>query len=247
VNSTINTGVAVVNTSNQSAVAVLRLLNSTGVPVAEQVISMAPGEHFARFIDQLFSGVPGIGNFEGVLTIRSSDPLATVAVRMQLQASLTISALPVSTFSEEGDERDLNLNPWLGTYRGTWTNPEAGTSGAARIDITANLAARTAVVTLNFDGNYLGLNDPPPQSLPGTIETGGVRVRGQSAVFGNADVFISPSGYIIGFVTQAAGGAIPRITYTGQLTPARLDAEYLVLLPNGQVVTSILHTERADW
>jgi len=66
VNSSINTGIAVINTSSQAALLVLRLLNTAGLPVAEQVLSMAPGEQWAKFVDELFSGFSGVRNFEGL-------------------------------------------------------------------------------------------------------------------------------------------------------------------------------------
>jgi hypothetical protein len=242
VNPTINTGIALVNTSGEAALTVLTLLDASGLPVADQVMSIAPGEHLAKFIDQIFN-IPG-GTFEGALSIYSSDALAATAVRMQLQPNVTISALPVSTVTTEGGRRDFDITPFVGTYRGTWTNPAAGTSGPARIDISANLLTRAAVVTIDFDGNYLGLGDPPAQSLPGTFDANGARVRGQGGLFGNLDVFISPEGFIIGFLTQLAGGTIPVMTYAGLLTPTRLDADYKVFLPNGQTVISILHMQK---
>jgi hypothetical protein len=91
----VNTGVALVNPGATTANISLKILNSTGATVEERIITLAAGQHIARFIDELFSTAPGIKAFEGSLLVASDVPLAATAVRMQLDPILTISALPV--------------------------------------------------------------------------------------------------------------------------------------------------------
>ncbi|HNH27225.1 MAG TPA: hypothetical protein PLR93_09410, partial [Anaerolineales bacterium] len=55
----------------------------------------------------------------------------------------------------------FDIKPFLGVYEGTWTNKTTGASGPAVIIVEAKEADKTVTLTLDFDGNYLGLNDPP--------------------------------------------------------------------------------------
>ncbi len=243
-----STGIALVNPGSDGAVLVLRLLNSSGLLVAEQVASLGAGQHFARFLEEIFSHFAGVSSFEGTLVVVSSSPVAATAVRMQLKPSITLSALPVSAMDDEpgADKREFDIRPLTGTYRGTWTSLSTGTGGAARIDIAANQANRTATLTIDFDGNYLGLADPPAQTLTGTFDASGARVRGKSDVFGDYDVYIDASGLIVGIMKNLAGGQVPQMVYSGLISSQRLDADYLVRQADGKVAASILRMEKAS-
>jgi len=133
---------------------------------------------------------------------------------------------------------------YVGVYTGTWTNPTTGATGPARIEITANQAARTADLTLDFDGKYLGLDDPPPVALSGIYDESRAIVKGQSELFGEYDVTISADGQIVGLMKNLAGGAVLEMTYTGTLTRDALDADYLVKFADGRTGSSILRMKK---
>jgi hypothetical protein len=133
---------------------------------------------------------------------------------------------------------------YAGTYEGTWTNSATGASGPARIIIETNEATGSANLTIDFDGNYLGLDNPPPMTLTGTYDAAGAKVKGNSPLFGDYDVTIDPQGKIVGVMKQLAMGAIPEMTYTGTLTADRLDADYVVKFADGRTVNSILRMQK---
>jgi hypothetical protein len=133
---------------------------------------------------------------------------------------------------------------YVGTYAGTWTNGATGATGPVTIEIATDEASQTATLTLDFGGNYLGLADPPPATLTGTYDSSGAVVKGSSPLFGDYDVTIDPDGNIVGVMRNLAAGAIPEMTYTGTLTPDRLDADYVVQLADGTTVNSTLRMEK---
>lgn len=134
---------------------------------------------------------------------------------------------------------------YAGTYKGTWTNTATGATGPATIDIKLDAASHAANLTIDFDGNYLGLADPPAASLSGTYDDAGARVKGSSILFGDYDVTISPDGKIVGVMKKLAGGIIPEMTYTGLLTGDSLDADYVVTFADGKTANSILRMKKA--
>lgn len=130
----------------------------------------------------------------------------------------------------------------IGTYEGTWTNQSTGASGPAVITITADEVSQTATLTLDFGGNYLGLNDPPPATITTKYDDSGAHLTGDNILFGTMDVKIDTEGNIIGTFENLAGGMIPAMTYTGKIGDGRLDADYTVTLSDGTTTTAILET-----
>jgi hypothetical protein len=129
-----------------------------------------------------------------------------------------------------GSGFDVEL--YVGSYVGTWES-DSGESGAARIDITVNLTARVATLTLDFDGNYLGQGDPDPHTVSGTFDENGAHLRGQDTLFGNYEVLVAVDGTMVGVFRDVAGGEVPLLTYTGTLTANSLVADYDVVLADG--------------
>jgi len=133
---------------------------------------------------------------------------------------------------------------YVGEYAGTWTNLATGATGAASIVIDLQETAKTASLTLDFDGNYLGLGDPPPTTLSGTYDKSGAQVKGVSPLFGEYDVTIDAEGGIVGVMKNLAGGAIPELTYTGTLTATSMNADYVVRAASGQTTNAILRLHK---
>ena len=138
----------------------------------------------------------------------------------------------------------FDIKPFLGVYEGTWTNKTTGASGPAVITVEANETEKTVTLTLDFGGNYLGLNDPPPFPLTAKYDDNGAAVRGESDILGKMDITIDTQGNIIGNLTDLVGGTIPSMTYTGKIGDGRLDTDYTVTLSDGTVTVSELRTVR---
>ncbi len=64
----------------------------------------------------------------------------------------------------------FDVTKFTGTYVGTFTNQQTGASGPVTIAITADESTRTATITLDFGGNFLGLGDPPPATVQATYD-----------------------------------------------------------------------------
>lgn len=144
----------------------------------------------------------------------------------------------------EPNEQAFNVSLYVGTYKGTWTNNTTGATGSAQLDIIADETYKTATLTLDFGGKYLGIDDPPPATLTGTYSDAGAVVKGKSDLFGEYDVTIDPDGDIVGVMKQLADGAIPEMTYTGKLTKDTLEADYVVKFADGTVANSILRMQK---
>ena len=138
----------------------------------------------------------------------------------------------------------FDASQYVGTYAGTWTNTATGASGDAQIDITIEETTKTATLSIDFGGNYLGLGDPPAADLTGTYDDTGAYVSGQSTLFGRYDVMIGADGTIVGLMRDVGGGTIPALVYTGTLTPERLDADYEVVFADGSEANSTLRLTR---
>jgi hypothetical protein len=138
----------------------------------------------------------------------------------------------------------FDVKPFLGVYEGTWTNKTTGASGPAVITVEANEAEKTVTLTLDFGGNYLGLNDPPPFPLTAKYDDNGAAVRGESEILGKMDITIDTQGNIIGNLSDLVGGKIPSMTYTGRIGEGHLDTDYTVTLADGTTTVSELRTVR---
>jgi hypothetical protein len=112
----IDTGLAAVNRGSSTATVNYKLYDSTGVtPLASGNGTIAPGAHFAKFIDQLIDVAPDFllpVNFStstlyGSLEITSSQPLSIVALRLtnNQRGDTLITSTPIA---------DLNQTPGSG-------------------------------------------------------------------------------------------------------------------------------------
>lgn len=149
----------------------------------------------------------------------------------------TPAPMPVS-----GEKFDVN--EFTGIYEGTWINEVTGATGPVVITIEADEATKTVNMVLDFGGKYLGIVDPPATALSASYDDTGATVAGTSVLFGEMDVRIDADGDIIGNFTNLAGGTIPAMTYTGRIADGRLDADYVITLPDGTQATALLRTER---
>lgn len=128
----------------------------------------------------------------------------------------------------------FDAKSYEGVYSGTWENEAAGASGDARIEVVIDEEAGTATLILDFDGNYLGLGDPPAHEMTGNFDANGAQLHGESTMFGTYDVLVAADGAMLGVFRNVGMGAVPLLTYTGQLDADRLTAEYNVVTADGQ-------------
>lgn len=91
-----DSGIAVVNASDQTADAEIFAIDSNGTVVAvnEDILDLDPGEHIARFLGQIFDQLAG-QDFTGTISIRSDAPLAAVVLRTG--RGQVLSSLPVGS------------------------------------------------------------------------------------------------------------------------------------------------------
>ena len=92
----INSGIAVVNSSDIANDATAFLLDQSGevVQVEEGQLDLQGGQHRAVFLNELFGDLPA-GNVEGSLLVTSDQPLSIVVLRTIL--GLVSSSLPVGS------------------------------------------------------------------------------------------------------------------------------------------------------
>ncbi|MBI2820713.1 MAG: carboxypeptidase regulatory-like domain-containing protein [Acidobacteria bacterium] len=89
---TFNTGLALF--SNEGAVLTLRLLNLSGIEVAQTTVNLGSNGHIARFVSGPGEFFPSIGAFRGTLAVTSTKPVSAVALR-QNSSPLSFTTLPV--------------------------------------------------------------------------------------------------------------------------------------------------------
>jgi len=133
---------------------------------------------------------------------------------------------------------------YAGTYKGTWTNTTTGATGPGAIAVALNAGKRTLTLTVDFDGNYLGLNDPPPITMIGTYDTKGAVLKGDDPIMGAYDVTIDRNGKIVGLLRFLPGGSVPEMRYTGRLTGDKIETDYTVTLADGKVAESIFRAQK---
>lgn len=89
----LNSGIAVVNLGSAAGTASVRLRSETGT-TSNIGIPLEPGEHQARFLSEMFPQFD-TADFQGTLTITSSQPLALIILRTA--EGLPFSSLPVGS------------------------------------------------------------------------------------------------------------------------------------------------------
>jgi hypothetical protein len=93
-NSSLDTGVAIVNFGSSTISVRLRLLNETGSEIANKLNLLDAQKQLVGFVSQFFSTVQGIGNFKGVLTAEVEGQGSFAATSLILKEGM-YSALPV--------------------------------------------------------------------------------------------------------------------------------------------------------
>jgi len=106
-----NLGVAYANPGPSSADVTLSLLNSTAASVATTAQTLGPGNHNAAFTFQMFPGAP---QFAGTMQLRSSVPLAAIALRFDPTFSVFTTLPPVTIASLISPALEwFERRPWL--------------------------------------------------------------------------------------------------------------------------------------
>lgn len=93
-----DTGLALFNPGSSSATIAFKLLGANGVLVNSVSKSLAPKNHLATFVDNLF---PGITNFRGSLAVFSTGGIAAATLR-QYASGATYTTLPTASGAATG-------------------------------------------------------------------------------------------------------------------------------------------------
>jgi len=91
-----NVGVAYANPGTGSASIELSLLNSAAASVATTTQVLGPGNHVAGFTSQMFPGAPQLA---GTMQIRSTAPLAAIALRFDPSFTVFTTLPPITLAS----------------------------------------------------------------------------------------------------------------------------------------------------
>ncbi|MBK8913709.1 MAG: hypothetical protein IPM64_03745 [Phycisphaerales bacterium] len=166
--------------------------------------------------------------------MRQHRRIRPVAAGALLCAVAAVSISSHGCLLPEGGGFDADL--FRGSYVGTWSSQTTGEGGPARIDIRIDLAKQTATLTLDFDGQYLGIDNPPAHEMNASFDLTGAKARGTDALFGDYNVVIAADGTMVGVFRNLDGGNVPLLTYTGKLTGNRISTEYDVVFADGRVV-----------
>lgn len=78
-----DTGLAMVNTTAETAQILLKLYDLQFNLLAERTLELPAGQHLPRFISQLFPEYPPAGEMLGVVTVNANVPLAAVTLRQK--------------------------------------------------------------------------------------------------------------------------------------------------------------------
>ena len=98
INGKFDTGVAFYNPGANSVSVILNLLDSKGVLVNSATEILAPQNHLARFVDEIF---PGLANFKGSLAVTAAGGVASTALR-QYGVAATYTTLPTASGTSTG-------------------------------------------------------------------------------------------------------------------------------------------------
>lgn len=139
----------------------------------------------------------------------------------------------------------FDADRFSGVYKGTWENLGNGEKGPAMIEIQTDKATGKAKLVLDFDGNYLGLGDPPRHEMDATFTDKGALGEGHHPLFGDYHVTVDPNGEMRGDFLNVAGGLIKKLSYTGKLDGTHLDADYTVERGDGKVAKAIAKLTKA--
>jgi hypothetical protein len=100
-----NVGVGITNPGGSSVLVTMTLRSTTGVVTSTHTINIAPRQQTARFINELFAGVPDVPpSFDGTLTLTSNTPVAIMALRF---TGTKFTSIPVTSLSTSSDLPEL--------------------------------------------------------------------------------------------------------------------------------------------
>lgn len=113
----INTGLAVANTSGQDATVTYRLRDRQGALITEGTGALAAGAHFAKFINQIVEEAPAFqlpANFPtavqfGTLDVSSDQPLSVLALRLtsNQRGETLLTTTPVADLNQAPSSQPL--------------------------------------------------------------------------------------------------------------------------------------------
>jgi hypothetical protein len=133
---------------------------------------------------------------------QAAAPPTTTASRAPAPPTSTPTEAPTSAASEPGPTTapaSPTADPYAfaalfeGTYRGSWTNITAGSSGPATMEIALDRSLGALVIRLDLGGNVFGGGNPAPEVITAPISLG-TGLSFTSRTFGKTTVSVDFTG-----------------------------------------------------
>ncbi len=138
----------------------------------------------------------------------------------------------------------LNPPALAGTWRGQWNNTTFASTGAITAIITVDAQAQTFVVVLDLDGSVFGGSNPPADTFNGTYTVAGGAFGGISAVLGNVNYTISPTGVLNGTFANPPASGINNEVMTGTLTPQTIAINFTINFSNSTTAIGVANLQK---
>jgi len=125
------------------------------------------------------------------------------------------------------------LEPYTGTYNGTWRDTHFNVSGTMKVVVGIDTVAKQLDLSLTFTGPLFGASAPSTEQLAPVstdIATFGQPTTGTSKIFGPYSVTYTATGSVTVNMPQCPAGSC---TLTGTLTPGRFTGKVSVALRDG--------------
>jgi hypothetical protein len=165
------TGFAAVNSNGTAANLDLKLRNGNGVTLAQGIVRLAPGEHIAKFLDQLAPDFVLPSGFNtnglGLLEITSDQPVSVLALRLTVnqRGDLLLTSTPIADVSKAVPTGALSF-PQVADGGGYQTTLiMMNTSGAVETGIVRFHSSDGSALTVRMSGS-VAADTRFPYSIP---------------------------------------------------------------------------------
>ena len=138
------------------------------------------------------------------------------------------------------------LQAIAGHYVGAWTNltfstPSSPDTGKAVINIL--ISGTNASLVFNMDGPVFGQGDPPPITMPGTVQGETIQIDNKGVgIFGDIKGVVNgATGTLAVTLTNIPGGSIMVVTNSGTVTNGIMHIDYTVTFTGSPSPTNPAH------
>ncbi|HSG79984.1 MAG TPA: hypothetical protein VLD62_10425, partial [Acidimicrobiia bacterium] len=159
----------------------------------------------------------------------------TAAATTTAAPTTTTTAAPTTTADPAAAARVARISTaaaLAGTWEGEWRNTTFGSDGPIDAEVTVNVEAAFALMTVDLGGFVFGADDPEPATIefdlvvPSPYET-------RFGVFGRVETDIAADGSFTMVAADVPGDRIASMVVEGQITPTSLTATYTIEFEGG--------------